>query len=380
MRIAIFTDTYTPQINGVVTSIQTFRAELERLGHSVHIFAPAARGAPEEENVHRIRSFTFLPYPEYRISVPMPKLIDEFEKIGADIIHVQSPVSVGATGIGLAKHFNLPVVGTFHTLLPEYMHYIVKGRLRKLFIAPARRFAWNWCTWFYNRCDVVVAPSEGIAKVLKGKGIKRPIRIIPTGLAPVMKASKKAAQTFRKKHDLKGKIILHVGRVTHEKNIDAIIDSIEKLPDVTLAIASDGPYRSELETRVKKKAVANRVRFLGYLSKTDLQAAYAAADIFVCASKSETQGIVLLEAAVSGLPVVTLNAPVVSDFVQENKIGLVANENNFAEIMQRALADKKLRQRVKNRASQIERKYRIEHCTKTLLEAYAVASLKRTKN
>jgi len=370
MRVAMFTDTYTPQINGVVTSIQAFRAELERQGHEVHIFAPASKDAPKENNVHRIRSFTFAPYPEYKISVPNPEILDEFERIHADVVHVHTPISIGAVGIGLARRFNVPAVGTFHTLLPEYTHYLVKGSLR-LLMSPARQFAWKWCSWFYNRCDAVIAPSKATAQLLKEKGVSKPIRIIPTGISITKPIGKRTAAMFRKKYKLHGKVLLHVGRVTREKNIAAIIDAAAKIQDAMLAIASDGPHLPELKKYAERKSLGGRVRFLGYLSKQELAAAYAAADLFVCASKSETQGIVLLEAAVSALPIVALDAPVVSDFIRENRVGIISNERDFARKILSALNDTKLHSHVSSRAKAIAQKYSIERCTRELIKLYS---------
>jgi glycosyltransferase involved in cell wall biosynthesis len=379
----MFTDTYTPQINGVVTSIQAFRAELERQGHEVHIFAPSSpfakrksaggKGAISfhaEKNVHRIRSFTFAPYPEYKVSIPNPDILDQFERIHADIIHIHTPITMGLLGLGLARHFNLPTVGTFHTLLPEYMHYLVKGGLQKLLMKPAQRFAWNWCRRFYNRCDSVIAPSQATARLLKQKGVSKPIRIIPTGISITKPVGKRTAAVFRKKYKLHGKVLLHVGRVTREKNIETIIDAVAKIQDARLAIASDGPHLPELKKYAERKSLGGRVRFLGYLSKRELATAYAAADLFVCASKSETQGIVLLEAAVSALPIVALDAPVVSDFIRENRVGIISNELDFARKILSALNDTKLHSRVSSRAKAIAQKYSIERCAKELVNLY----------
>ena len=376
MRVAMFTDTYTPQINGVVTSIQAFRTELERQGHEVHVFAPAGH-APCEERVHRLRSFTFAPYPEYKISVPHPRLVDEFERIRADVIHVHTPISVGLIGIGLARHFDLPAIGTFHTLLPEYMHYLVKGSVPLL--APAQRLAWNWCRWFYNRCDAVIAPSAATAQLLKQKHIKKPIYAIPTGIQKPAIASRYAITTFRKRWGLNGKVLLHVGRVTREKGIEAIIDAVHGLPDATLAIASDGPHRAELQKYVRQSGLAKRVRFLGYLPKPELAAAYSAADLFVCGSQSETQGIVLLEAAAAGTPIVALDAPVVSDFIRENRAGIIATKDDFAHAIESALEDTELRVRMKRRAKSIADKYSIERCTKELIEVYEQAAKRKSR-
>jgi len=379
MRIAMFTDTYTPQVNGVVTSIQAFRSELERQGHEVHIFAPDSKGVPKERNVHRIRSFPFAPYRGYKVSVPDPRIITDFERIRADVIHVHTPISIGAVGLGLARHFNVPVVGTFHTLLPEYMHYIVNGRLRAL-MKPAQRIAWDICIWFYNRCDAVIAPSRAIAGLLKEKGVSKRISIVPTGICIAKPVTKDATARFRKKYNLHGKVLLHVGRVTREKNIEAIIDAVDELPDVALAVASDGPHMPELKKYITRKGLSRRVRFLGYLPKPGLAAAYATANVFVCASKSETQGIVLLEAATAGLPIVALDAPVVSDFVRENRAGVIATKDNFAHAIESALGNKRLLAQVKNRAKSIANKYSIERCTKELVKTYENAIRRSRKN
>ncbi|MEM7813758.1 MAG: glycosyltransferase [Candidatus Aenigmatarchaeota archaeon] len=380
MRIAMFTDTYTPQVNGVVTSIKAFKAELERQGHEVEVWAPTAIGAPAEPGIHRIRSFTFAPYPEYKISVPNPRVLYEFERFEADVVHVHSPISAGTLGIGLARRLSLPAVGTFHTVLPEYMHYLVKSRLQELFLKSAKRFAWDYCRWFYNLCDAVVAPSAATARLLRERGISEPIAVIPTGLRPSKPASRQAAKEFRLRHGFGGKLLLHVGRVTREKNIEAIIDAVLELPDVTLAVASDGPHRRSLQAHAKRAGLGERVRFLGYLSQDELAAAYAAADLFVCASKSETQGIVLLEAAAAGLPIVALDAPAVSDFIRENRAGRIAKEERFAQAIAAALDDRQLRRRSRGRAKAIAKKYSIERCAHKLVRLYnKVASAKASQ-
>lgn len=368
MRIAMFTDTYTPQINGVVTSILAFKSELKRQGHDVHVWAPAVKNVSSDESVHRIRSFSFAPYPEYKISVPNPRLLHEFERFMPDIVHVHTPISVGAAGIGLARYFGLPTLGTFHTLLPEYLHYIVRHSLQKIFLAPARRFAWGYCRWFYNMCDAVIAPSYATASLLKEKGISKPIAVVPTGIP--IRRRRVGAASFRSTYGLSGPLLLHVGRVTKEKNIEAIMDAIRELPYVTLAVASDGPHRAELQKYAKRQGIAERVRFLGYLSRDELDAAYAASDLFVCASQSETQGIVLLEAAVAGLPIAALDTPVVSDFVRENRAGIITAKESFARAIEMALGDKRLRSRAKKRARFIAEKYSIERCAKALANLY----------
>src|SRR3989304_1103394 len=175
MRIAVFTDSYRPQINGVVTSIDSFVSELKRRGHDVFIFAPSDPKAIKEKNVFRIRSFEFFGYKGYRVALPA-KLMVEFpiEKIKPDVIHIHSPFSVGMLGLKIAKQYKIPVVATFHTMYPDYVHYVVKPNLlmkveflNKIF----RGASWSYVRWFYNMCDAVVAPTTTIKKVLVKNGI-----------------------------------------------------------------------------------------------------------------------------------------------------------------------------------------------------------------
>jgi glycosyltransferase involved in cell wall biosynthesis len=247
----------------------------------------------------------------------------------------------------------------------------------KFVLHPVQNIAWDYCTWFYNHCDSVIAPSDGIARLLKAHGIAKPMHVIPTGIS-FTKAHADNKSKFLKKHGILGKAILHVGRVTREKNIEAIIDAIQSV-DATLMIASDGPHREELRKYAKRKRLDDKIVFLGYLSKEELQSAYSSADAFVCASKSETQGIVLLEAAAAGLPIVVLDAPVVSDFLRENKIGIISDEKGFSDNIRRAIEDVQLKKKSAASASRIAKRYDISRCAKELADVYSglIESTKR---
>jgi 1,2-diacylglycerol 3-alpha-glucosyltransferase len=344
MKIAFFTDTYEPQINGVVTSINRFVRELRRRGHKVYIFSPSSPGTRHDRFVKTFRSIPFNRYPGYRIGFPLTGLKEKF-----DIIHVHTPATIGLCGALLARHYKLPLVGTYHTLLPEYTHYLVKGSMEKI----TKKALWKYTSLFYNKCDCVIAPSDETRKELKKHGIKN-VKVIPTGISLKGKPVKH-----------RGKTILHVGRLCKEKNIQFIMEALKNLlvGDTRLVITSDGPYKDDLMKLAKKLKIENNVVFTGYLSEKELGRLYARSDLFVMASKSETQGIVLTEAMAFSLPVVVLDSPVTGNFVRQNKIGLVAGSKNFASCVKKLLQGRK-----KN--VKYPKEYDIKKCTDRLMEIY----------
>ncbi len=318
MKVAFFTDTYEPQVNGVVSSIKLFRKHLDA---DVEIFSPGM-----------FPSVRFFPYPEYRIAFPLlaPLYFRRF-----DVIHVHTPATVGLAGVVAAKLNNVPLVGSYPTLLPEYAHYLASGKMKSILI----KFIWLYTKWFYNNCNIVIAPSEETKQILERHGIKNVIAL-PAGIEKHRKTGRSAARK-RFGFSRKDKIVLHVGRVTKEKNIELIIDSVRKLDDekIKLVIASDGPHRNYLE---QYSSDANVV-FTGYLSQRDLELLYAASDAFAFSSETETQGLVLLEAAASGLPAVVLDSPVTAGFTRENRTGIVSSKDGFSKSIEKALYDKRLR-------------------------------------
>jgi 1,2-diacylglycerol 3-alpha-glucosyltransferase len=346
MKIAFFTDTYEPQVNGVVTSIKSFAKELRKRGHAVYIFSPASPGARHDKFVKTFRSVPFSRYPGYRIGFPLKGIKEKF-----DIVHVHTPATVGLFGALLARHHKLPLVGTYHTLLPEYTHYLVKGSLKKI----TKKALWRYTSLFYNRCDCVVVPSNETKKELEKHGIRHTV-VIPTGISLKGKPVKH-----------KGRTILHVGRLCREKNIQFIMKALKNIlsGSTRLVITSDGPYKEELMKLAKRLKIDKNVVFTGYLSEKELAKVYARSDLFVMASQSETQGIVLTEAMAFSLPVVVLDSPVTGNFVRQNKIGLVASRRNFANCVKKMLNTD--RKKFVKRASG---KYSIKRCTDRLLETY----------
>ena len=353
MKIAFFTDTYEPQINGVVTSINIFKKYLEKYDNKVSVFSPATPGFKHKRNAFTFPSIEFSKYPGYRIAVPYKmRVARKF-----DVVHVHTPFSMGLAGIAVAKFYKKPVVGTFHTLIPEFTDYFIKTRRFKKLL---RKIAWRYSIWFYNMCDVVIAPSPEIKTLLKNHGIKKRIEVVPTGLEKPKKIEK---AVLRKKYKFsrKDKIVLHVGRISKEKNISFILRALKNKPGSwTFIIASDGPYKKNLEKIVSRLGMKNVV-FTGFVSQDKLNELYFLADALVVASKSETQSIVVAEAAARALPVVSLDTPVIANFIRRNKAGIVTGEKNFLASLKKIL---------ENHKKTAIKWHTIEETTKSLMNIY----------
>ncbi|MBI4895264.1 MAG: glycosyltransferase [Candidatus Aenigmarchaeota archaeon] len=370
MKIAIFTDSYKPQINGLVRSLELFNKELRKKGHKIYIIAPKVPDYKDKEKgIFRTSSVELESYKEYRIAFPFRTVIDF--PIKADVIHVQSPFSMGLAGLAVAKSKKIPTIGTFHTMFSEYLHYFFSKRLlkSKRFKKMLKKGLWKYLIWFYNRCDVVIAPTEEIKKMLIKRGLKSEIVVIPTGV--VLSKTTKSKEIIREKYgfSINDKILLHVGRITKEKNIEFIINSLKSLLKDNkhkLIITSDGPYKNQLIKMAEKTGIKN-ILFTGYIDEGKLNDYYRLSDLFVMASKTETQGLVLLEAVNNQLPVVVLDAPVISGFVKENKIGLVAKKTDFLSKVKEM--EDKSKVFMKNFKS-VSEKYDIRKCANDLENIY----------
>src|SRR3989338_526403 len=367
MKIVFFTDTYMLQINGVVSSIDSYSKELRRRGHDVYNFCPRS---PEynirNKYIQTCASTSFKSYPGYRIGAPLVWMIKDVIKTnGFDIIHSHSPASMGFAGLYMSRHCKIPLIASYHTHLPDYAHYIYKSNI-KLIEKLTKKFIWKVCRYYYNRANHVITPSEGMRNILRRHGIKKPMTVIPTGIE--IKKISTSKKKLREKYNIarNKKIILHVGRITREKNIPAIIKAV-KDTDTDLYITSGGPYMEKIKELVHQENMDEKIKFLGFVSRKKLDELYRLSDAFIMASKTETQGLVLLEAIRGGLPIVVLKAPVIADFVKQNKIGYVAS--NVRDM------SKKINMVVKNgnfkeQQKQTLEKYDIRKLTDDLVRVY----------
>lgn len=372
MRIGFFTDTYTPQINGVVTSISLFAAELERQGHAVYIFAPTPRQPRDGAHVIRVPSIPFVFQPEMRLAAAYDaRAYSRVKRANLDIIHSHDPFAVGIFGLAMAKRCRLPYVHTYHTLYPEYVHYIWDTWLTR---ELAERMSRDFC----NQCDTVIAPSTKIREALLEWGTRKPIITLPTGVNTAKYGERNEAEVaaFRERFGIKPgeRLLTFVGRLGLEKNIDALVDAMNfvRTPGARLMVVGDGPYRADLEKHAMKDHISDKVLFTGYLRREDLTNAYHASDLFFFASLSETQGLVVGEALASGLPVVAVNDLAIADAVTDGSNGfLVAGDpQELARAADRVLGDDDLRQRMSAQAIERAQELSIANQTQRLLGVY----------
>jgi 1,2-diacylglycerol 3-alpha-glucosyltransferase len=326
LRIGMFSDTYRPQINGVVTSISDLTRGLRDLGHQVTIVAPSHPKQQAEEGTFRLRSITYRPQPEYRMGwFPSPRKILALRNKRFDIIHTHGSVSVPLIGLILAKSFGVPIVHTYHTRMRDYIHYYpwyptmawitehlpserLSKRLRNGLDNGTVRIGGGFDRWFCNRCGAIIAPAEPIAQELEELGIHRPIKIIHNGI-DMAKFAHKAPDPYRK-HGVNSDAprLVSVGRLGREKSVDVLLSRFalvhRQRPDAQLILIGDGPERPALEQQAEDLGIRQSVYFLGYIAPNEVAAYYHHGDVFVFASTSEVHPMVGLEAAAAGLPIV----------------------------------------------------------------------------
>ncbi|MFZ2627695.1 MAG: glycosyltransferase [Rugosibacter sp.] len=312
MHVLMLSDVYFPRINGVSTSMQTFRQELGAHGIRLTVAAPEYPGHIETDGIERIASRQVPLDPEDRLMTRAGLKAFNRRVASADfsLIHVQTPFAAHYAGIKLARQQGVPVIATYHTHFEEYLfHYlpiVPRGALRGL----ARRAARGQC----NALDGIIVPSQPMAQTLRDYGVTTPLHVIPTGL-PESQFIRGDGQRFRAAYRIgaERKIALFVGRAAFEKNIGFLLEvaalARQQRPDLLLVIAGEGPALEQLQRKANQLGINDHVRFVGYLPReSGLRDCYAAADVFVFASRTETQGLVLLEAMAAGLPVLALPA------------------------------------------------------------------------
>ena len=350
MRILMISDVYFPRVNGVSTSILTFQQELAAQGHEVHIVAPHyPAGHPEEAHISRIESGYVMLDPEDRLmkSAKIHELTPKFHKHEFDIVHIQTPFLAHYAGIKLARALDVPTIETYHTFFEEYLYHYVPLLPKFITRRITRSFSRSQC----NSVNAVIVPSTAMSTVLQQYGCTSPIHIAPTGIQ-MSKFESGMGSRFRAKHGIPEDrpLLLHVGRVAHEKNIGFLLNMVARLkvdhPNVLFLICGEGPAKTDLEQQVKRMGLVDNVMFVGYLDReTELLDCYRAADVFVFASRTETQGLVLLEAMALGVAVVSTAVMGTIDILSPNRGALVAEEDteDFSAKVSRLLNNRELR-------------------------------------
>ncbi len=350
MKILYISDVYFPRINGVSTSIETFRRNLRELGHTVHLVAPDyLTPSANEIDVLRVpaRNIPFDPEDRLMQYGWVMKRVDQLRAEQYDIIHIQTPFVAHYLGIKLSRLLGIPCVETYHTFFEEYLFHYIPLVPKNLMRIIAKRFSRHQG----NSLDGMVVPSNPMLSVLKNYGITTHSEVIPTGIEPASFVLGDR-EAFREKFAIPKNrpVLLFVGRVAHEKNIGFLLKVLARvrvaIPDVLFVIAGEGPARLSLEQEVKERGLSDNVMFIGYLDRnTELNSCYRSADIFIFSSRTETQGLVLLEAMAQGVPVVSTAELGTRDVLKEGLGVWIAKEEleDFAEKVIRMLGNADVR-------------------------------------
>ncbi|MBD2019971.1 glycosyltransferase family 1 protein [Leptolyngbya sp. FACHB-36] len=344
MRIALFTETFLPKVDGIVTRLRHTVEQLQRRGDQVLVFAPEG-GLSEYKGakIYGVSGFPLPLYPELKLSLPRPAIGDVLKEFNPDIVHVVNPAVLGLAGLFYAKLYNLPLVASYHTHLPEYLqHYglgMLEGLLWELLKAGHNQAALNLCT------------STAMMQALTEHGIER-VDLWQRGVDTETFQPHLATLEMRS-HLSQGypdaPLLLYVGRLSAEKEIDRIKPVMQAIPNARLALVGDGPHRQALEQHF----AGTPTHFVGYLQGRELAAAFASADAFVFPSRTETLGLVLLEAMAAGCPVVAARSGGIPDIVEDGVNGFLfdpTDERGAIAATQRLLADPSERETLRRNA------------------------------
>lgn len=323
----MFTDCYLPTINGVVTSLSLCAAALRDLGHEVFVFSPQVHGyADQEKDSFRFAAFRFPFHKEEWVAIPFPRqTMKAVSTLDLDVYHLHTPFSVGWMGLSSARRRKRKTFFSYHTLFEEYVHYLPLPR------RFSRWMARKWSQSFCNACGAVIVPCREIQEILLRYRVSSPIEVIPS---PVDMETFRGGD-WREGRSLLGlregkPLLIYVGRLGWEKGLDFLLQAISlvlKGEDAVLAFIGDGPDAGAFKDLARSLGLAEKVLFPGYMKREKLKHLFAASSAFVFSSKTETQGIAVLEAMAGGVPVVALEAAGVREMITDGQEGYLVHED-----------------------------------------------------
>lgn len=393
MKIAIFSDTFPPHINGVANVAYRSAIELASAGHEVNVFTASNSLHKEYSdtsfvkkngfNLIRIPSIPAFVYPGFRLAFPLGASSKFLKKIKPDIIHTHTPLAIGWRSVFAAKLLHIPIVGTHHTF---YNHYLKHARLDYNW---AKKISWRYVVGYYNRCDVVFSPSKSLADELISHGLKKPIKVLPNSVdkAFCKKISLIEKKKLKKSFGISGKSLVYMGRISYEKSVDQVVKAVgqvvKKMPKITLLIVGDGPEKKSLEKLVGDLGIKKNVIFTGFLEGGRLVESLQASDIFVTASKTENMPLSVLEAMSASLPVVAADALGIPEIVKNNVNGFLVKPNDpkdMARKIIKVLSDDKVLDRFSNGSTTMSAYFSEKIATQSLEEIYEELIAKKNEN
>src|SRR3989442_306844 len=375
MRIALFTDSYLPTVDGVVTSVLTTRRRRGPPGPGGVALAPEGprrRGGREAGTIY-VRAKEFRHYPGYRLAMFPGRELDLIKDLGIDVIHIHGVGFVGIKGILASWQAKVPRVSTFHTMIHDLLPFYSPFGLNLHLLERGLRF---YLRVFLRKTKGVVVPSRAVLEeILALSPAAKIADVIPTGVDPERFHPGNPGQGIRTKWGLNGHdVLLHVGRVAPEKNLTTLIQAFPKVleanPDTKFLIVGTGPYIEKYYDLVRHLGLSGDVIFTGFVPDADLPKYYAAADAFAIASQFETQGLVVLEALASGRPVAGANYRAIPEFVQEGVNGALFEPNDVRGCAAAVLRCLRNSDAMGEAARETALQYSVERCTRRLERVY----------
>ena len=379
MRIGLFSDTYVPQVNGVATTVHHLAEELERMGHEVYVFCPRVhRRHRDRPNVIRFPAIIFPFERQHRIAFGLPararRVLPRLE-----IVHSHTEFSLGTLALWAAKVFRVPHIHTYHTHYVIYRHYLPPP------FRPPRRLTEALVAAYCNRCDAVTVESRAMEEELRRYGVRVPVYRYPYGV-DLRQYAGPLEHDMRRELGLPAgaRVCLYVGRIAKEKNLSfllsAFAEAAKRRDDLYLVVVGGGPFFRMFTEERDRLGLSERVILAGYVRGKRLIDYYRGADLFVFASKTETLGLVVIEAMAAGLPVVCLGEMGVTEVMKPGDTGIFAPEDpvGFAEAMLKVLEDRALRERLREGALRRARELSTEAAAKRTLEVYEEVRAART--
>lgn len=380
MKIAIFSDTFLPQTNGVATVTYHLAEMLSELGNEVIVFTAAHRS--KKEAIKNLGNFkvVFYPsipafvYPGERVALPFgASAFVKLIKFNPDIVHSHTPFSLGWAATLAAKVLRAKFVGTHHTFYDHYLKHV------KMDYDWGKKLSWKYTVGYYNFCDLVMSPTRSLADELMRHGLKKKIMIIPNPVDTELfiPTTKEKKIELKKKFGIPGKSIIHMGRLSYEKNIykaiEAFASAAEKNKEIRLMVVGDGPEKENLQNFCVKLGIKDKVIFTGILRGKHLAEAFDANDVFISSSKSENMPLAFLEAMAAGLPIVAVSEKGISEIVSEGERGFLSPADNtelMANNILKIISNDKLIAEMSLKARQFAENYSRLNIAKTVEKTY----------
>lgn len=388
MRIGIFTETFTPDINGVVTSVVSLKKALEAHGHEVYVVTNHAniiKTVYDEENrILRLPGIKLDFLYGYKISSPIQLQANKTIKDwNLDVIHIQQEFGIGTYGRFLASHWEIPLLNTYHTTYEDYTHYvnILDSSLVEKF---SKKVVEIYSKSFTKRSNIIISPSEKTKEMLEGYGINKLIRVIPTGLDlenfNVANTSEAEKEEIISKYNINpdDTIFTYVGRIAKEKSIDEVIIAFseikEKALKAKLLIVGGGPDLDDLKKLASKLDLNDYVFFEGQVDSSEVAKYYHTAHAFISASTTETQGLTYIEALASGLAVFAKEDDVLNQIVIEGETGyFFADSSELASKIETFIKHPEVKEEIYQNALAMSKKYSLEEYYNKIIETYKEA-------